>query len=346
MKMSAFIVLLFVNTYGTAQPPKKVPTSSHYANRLWYTKPAINWNEALPLGNGRLGAMVYGSVRRHLSLNEQTLWSGGPRNWNNPDAKKYLPLVRQAIIEKKYRTADSLCKFMQGPYTESYMPMADLVISYEHIRDSNEYTRALNIDSALSIVQFSDREKKYTRTAFSSFPSQVIIYHDSCSVKGSVSFKAALSSKLHYSIEVIAPNHIVLRGKCPKHVEPAYYWRIKDEQAIQYDDKEGMRFEVHLMVKTNSGKISIRGYTIQVDDADAATLMISAATSYNGYDHSPGLKNGKDPSIMALKNIQDASLKSFGRLKQRHVGDYQPILDACSSTSVKALTKTYQPMSD
>lgn len=299
-----------------------------YATRLWYTKPAVNWNEALPIGNGRMGAMCYGGViHEKLSLNEQTLWSGGPRDWNNQGAKKYLPLVRAAVLQKNYRKADSLAKFMQGPYTESYMPLADMSLHYNEIADSSSYTRELNLDDALSRVRFSSEGRVYTRTAFASFPDKVIVYHDTCSVNGSVSFSVTLRSKLHYRVYVMAANHIVLKGKCPQHVEPAYLWKIKDDKAIQYAPHtggEGMTFEVHLLVKINSGRITNTGDAIQVTGADAATFIISAATSYNGYDKSPGM-HGKDPSVEASSTLGAAAARSFEELQARHIDDYQQI---------------------
>ncbi|MEO5888657.1 MAG: glycoside hydrolase family 95 protein [Ferruginibacter sp.] len=304
-------------------------TADHdYATRLWYTKPAINWNEALPIGNGRMGAMIFGGVtRERLQLNEQTLWSGGPRNWNNPTAKKYLPMVRKAVLEKNYKKADSLCKFMQGPYTESYMPMADVLITYKNLTDSTAYTRELNLDSALSKIQFSDHGNVYTRSTFASFPDQVIVYHDSCATKGMISFEVTLSSKLHYTLQVVAGNQVILKGKCPRHVEPVYLWKIKDDKAIQYadgDEGEGMSFEVRLAVKTNSGRIYTEGNSIRVEGANAATLVIASATSYNGYDKSPGLA-GKDPAMVANGYLAKAFVKSFDELQQNHIRDYQPI---------------------
>src|SRR6187431_2146714 len=144
----AICILLFCLFPAIGQ--KKARDKS-YASKLWYTKSSVNFNEAMPIGNGRLGAMIYGRViTEHIPLNHEDLWSGGPRNWNNPEAKKYLPLVREAALSGQYRKADSLSKFMQGPYTESYMPMADLQIQYERIKDSSNYSRRLSLDSALS----------------------------------------------------------------------------------------------------------------------------------------------------------------------------------------------------
>ncbi|MEO5682467.1 MAG: glycoside hydrolase family 95 protein [Chitinophagaceae bacterium] len=297
------------------------------STRLWYRQPAINWNGALPVGNGSMGAMIFGGVvKEHIPLNEQTLWSGAPHNWNNPEAKKYLPLVRAAVAAKNYKRADSLAKFMQGPYTESYLPLADLDIAYKNLKDSSNYLRELNIDSAISKTSFSSNGNKYTRTVFASYPDQVIVYHDTSEHRHSVSFSIQLSSKLHYNLQTIANNHIVLKGKCPKHVDPVYLWKIKDSAAIQYanDEKgEGMNFEVNLLVNANGGVVRCVNNIIQVEGASATTVIIAAATSYNGFDKSPGL-HGKDPAVQAAANSKLAAAKSYQQLLQNHLADYIP----------------------
>ncbi|MEP6724170.1 MAG: glycoside hydrolase family 95 protein [Bacteroidota bacterium] len=320
----AISLALFTHEGSVAQ---KIVGDTNYATRLWYRQPATNWNEALPVGNGRMGAMIFGGIKdERLQLNEQTLWSGAPRNWNNPGAKKYLPLIRDAVVQKNYKQADSLSKFMQGPYTESYLPMGDVLIHYNNINDSSSYSRELNIDNALSKVQFSNNGNVYTRTTFASFPDQVIVYHDTCTTKGMLSFTASLSSKLHFSVQKLSSGHIVLKGKCPMHVEPSYLWRIKDDKAIQYapDDKgEGMNFELHLLIKTTGGTISSNENSVTVSGADAVTFIIAAATSYNGYYKSPGLA-GKNPSVNANHDLTAAGMQSFEQLKERHIRDYQP----------------------
>ncbi len=323
-----FVPSCFILFAGNLRPIQKSTADTAYAARLWYKRPAVNWNEALPVGNGRLGAMIFGGVvNERLQLNEQTLWSGAPRNWNNSAAKRYLPLVRDAVGKKNYHAADSLARFMQGPYTESYLPMADVNIAYKNITDSSNYTRELNIDNALSKVGFSNNGNTYTRTAFASFPGHVIVYHDTCTARAAVSLSIQLSSKLHYSVQTAAPNHIILRGKCPQHVEPVYLWRIKDDAAIQYaKDKngEGMNFEVHLLVNTNKGTIRCINNIIEVEQADAATIIISAATSYNGFDKSPGL-HGKNPAVNASSDLNAAALTSYQQLLAEHIEDYQPV---------------------
>ncbi|MEP6749931.1 MAG: glycoside hydrolase family 95 protein [Bacteroidota bacterium] len=328
MKMQWLLLVIIFLCTSSVHPVKKIANNFAYATRLWYKHPAMNWNEALPVGNGRMGAMIFGGVlKEHLQLNEQTLWSGAPRNWNNPEAKKYLPFVREAVAAKKYKLADSLIKFMQGPYTESYLPMADLNIAYENIQDSSNYLRELNIDNAISKISFSSNGNRYTRTVFASFPDRAIVYHDTSEARNAVSFSIQLTSKLHYKLKTISVNHIVLKGKCPQHVDPVYLWKIKDSAAIQYakdENGEGMNFEVHLLVHANGGVVHCVNNIIHVEGANATTIIIAAATSYNGFDKSPGL-HGKDPAVQSSADIMLAATKSYQQLLQNHLTDYNPV---------------------
>src|SRR6202021_1630804 len=121
---------------------------------LWYRQPAEKWTDALPIGNGRLGAMVFGSVEsERLQLNEDTLWSGGPREWNNPGAKQHLAEVRRLVLEQQdYGGGDHECRQMQGPYNESYLPLANLHIKIEHAGPAQDYRRELDLGTAISRV--------------------------------------------------------------------------------------------------------------------------------------------------------------------------------------------------
>lgn len=314
------LLFLFHSMFTNAQNP---------VDKIFYYKPAINFNEAIPLGNGRMGTMIYGGVQsEYISLNEQTLWSGGPNiKWNNPEAKNFLPLVRAAALAGEYRKADSLSKFMQGPYTESYMPMADLQITYNNIHDSSGYSRSLQMDSAISEVVFTGNGIQHRRTAFVSYPAKLMVLRNEASRPGAISFTIKLSSKLHYFVKMINGNEIILTGKCPKHVEPAYLWRIKNEQAIQYAEDsmgEGMNFQVRLLVKHEGGKIYASDSTIKIEQATSTTILIAAATSFNGFDRSP-VKEGKDPAVACKKSLQVAGAKSYKQLLSAHVADYKPL---------------------
>ncbi len=272
-----------------------------------------------------MGAMIYGGVsEEHIQLNEQTLWSGAPREWNNPHAKQYLPLVRAATLAGEYRKADSLAKFMQGPYTESYMPMADLYIRYPSLNDSTDYRRGLRLGNATSSVQFSSGLVTYTRSLFASFPDKVIVLQQTATKKAAISFTAKLTSKLHFTIKRLDRNRIELTGKCPSHVEPAYLWKLPMEQAVQYaatPDGEGMNFTLQLLILNEGGNIYTTDSTIVVERADKVTMLLAAATSYNGYDQSPGL-HGIDPTPIVRTTMAKAEVKTYSDLLSRHVRDY------------------------
>ncbi len=306
-----------------------VVNAQNPADVIFYNKAAVNFNEAIPLGNGRMGAMVYGRVQsEYISLNEQTLWSGGPNiKWNNPDAKNYLPLVRAAALAGEYKKADSLSKFMQGPYTQSYLPMADLQITYTGIDDSSNYRRSLDLDSAICHTVFTDHGIRHLRSAFVSFPGRVMVLRNTASKPGAISFSIKLSSKLHFFVKIINGNEIILTGKCPQHVEPGYLWRIKDPEAIQYapdQTGEGMTFEIRLLVKNEGGKIYADDSTLRVEHATSTTVLITAATSFNGFDRSPG-KEGKDPSVECKRNLLAANARRYSQLLLEHVADYKPL---------------------
>ena len=132
--------------------------------RLWYEKPAAAWVEALPIGSGRLGAMVFGGPRaERLALNEDTLWSGGPRDWNNPDARSWLPKMRAAVLAGRYVEADALAKKMQGPYNQSYLPLGDLLVDFELAGEVEGYARARSTSIGRSPPRPSGRAGSRTR---------------------------------------------------------------------------------------------------------------------------------------------------------------------------------------
>ena len=141
---------------------------------LWYKQPAAAWTAALPIGNGRLGAMVFGGIaEERLQLNEDTLWSGAPRDWNNPNARQHLAEVRRLVMEQQdYAAADQVCRKTQGPYTESYLPLGDLNIRMDHAAEVSRYRRELDLDTAISRVTYRIGDAEYAREAFASDPTR------------------------------------------------------------------------------------------------------------------------------------------------------------------------------
>ncbi len=293
---------------------------------LWYTKPAESWQEeALPVGNGRLGAMVFGGVTiERLALNEDTLWSGGPKDWNNPKAKYVLPKVRRAIFQGRFTDADMLCHQMQGPYNQSYLPLGDLYLDFQGHAEATEYRRALDLDEAVATVRYKADGATYTREVFASFTDQVIVVRLACDRPGQISFTARLDSLLRHSTATLATNRLVLSGKCPKHVDPDYLGVKPDSIQYAEEEGEGMIFEVHLMVLPEGGALTRGEHSLHVAGADSATLLLSAYTSFNGFDKSPGFE-GIDPRAQAVKTLDAASQKGYEALLQAHLNDYQPL---------------------
>ena len=184
---------------------------------LWYEKPAAKWVEALPVGNGRLGGMVFGGAgQEHLQFNEDTLWSGAPRVWDNPDAHAVLPQVRRALFAGDYAHADQLCRQMQGPYNESYQPMGDLFLDFANAAEPvTDYRRALDIDSAIAAVHYRVGDAVFEREVFASFPDQVIV----------VRLTSAPPGKLTFTTRLTSPHPHTATGSRRKETPPAAFNR-------------------------------------------------------------------------------------------------------------------------
>ncbi|ULT56729.1 glycoside hydrolase family 95 protein [Neobacillus drentensis] len=290
--------------------------------KLRYDRPARSWNEALPIGNGRLGAMVFGGVEKeHLQLNEDTLWSGTPKDTNNPKAKEMLAEVRKLIVDEKYVEADRVCRGMMGPYTQSYLPLGDLHLQFYHGDTFHSYERSLNLQSGTVHVDYKVGNVHYTREMFASFPDQAMAIRLTASKPGFLHFSVNLGSSLKFTT---APDQdqFVLSGICPEHVDPSYY---HSDDPIQYGDPdktEAIKFEGRIGVNAEDGCMHVDQDGLHVTEATTVTLHFSAATSFNGYDKSPGL-DGKDPSLAAKAFLERAMAKSFEELKHSHMEDYQ-----------------------
>ncbi|HZI24811.1 MAG TPA: glycoside hydrolase family 95 protein, partial [Chryseolinea sp.] len=292
---------------------------------LWYKQPARNWNEALPIGNGRLGAMIFGNaIDEIIQLNEETLWSGGPVNTNpNPNAPQYLPEIRKALFNQEYAKAEELSKKMQGLFTESYEPLGDLKLKYQLNGEPTDYYRDLNISTAMATTRFKVRGVEYRRELFVSQPQQVLIIRVTTSQKGALNFDVKTSSPLYFRNKVISNAEMAMQGKAPSHTDPSYMQTM--EQPVVYNDPtgcRGMRFDLRVRVKNLDGKVVSTDSGLQISDATEVLLFISAATSYNGFDKCPD-SNGKNENKLVEQYLHDAWPLSFEQLKKNHIDDYQ-----------------------
>ncbi|MGI8636753.1 MAG: glycoside hydrolase family 95 protein, partial [Segetibacter sp.] len=305
--------------------------------KLWYQQPASVWTEALPVGSGRLGAMVFGKVNEELiQINESTLWSGGPVKTNvNPDAHNYLPQIREALLkEQDYKKADSLERKMQGLFTESYMPLGDLVIKQNFKEGTpTAYCRDLSLKDAVTTTKFTIDGTTFTRAIFISAPDQVIVIRLTCDKPKQLNFSASAKSILHYQNMVAANNELVLKGKAPAHVDPSYYNDPGREPVVYADTTEcyGMRFQLRIKAVTNDGNVQTDTTGIHVTNASEVILFLTAASSFNGYDKCPD-KDGKDENKLAQGYLEKAVRKPYQLLLNNHVADYQKYFNRFSFT--------------
>ncbi len=333
MKISHPIIALAILSFGIRVSAQQMRTARRPI-KIWYDHPAAKWTEALPIGNGRLGAMVFGRAREELiQLNEGTLWSGGPVKVNvNPEAASYLPLIRDALFNHAdYAAADSLAHKMQGLYSESYMPMADLLITQD-LKGNQPVSlyRDLDISTAIATTRFSAGGITYTREVFSSAPDQVIVIRIRSSRPGQVNLVAGMKSLLHFQIVPASANELLLRGKAPAHVDPNYYNDHKEP--VVYTDTtgcNGMRFQVRIKAISKDANMTTDSTGIHITHGSDVLLLLSAATSFNGFDKCPD-KDGKDENQLAADYLQKASARSFSALLQRHLADYRHFFDRVS----------------
>ncbi len=289
---------------------------------LWYSQSAKDWNEALPIGNGRLGAMIFGRAGDELiQLNEQTLWTGGPVNPNpNPDAPKYLQPVRNALFKDSIGQAVKLLRKMQGPNTEMYQPLGDIILKQQLNGEVSNYYRDLNISNATATTRFTVNGVEYTREMFSSAPDQVIIIRLKASQPKALSFSVGVNHELKFSRMITSDNELVLKGKA----------RITNDERRNpkpfiYEDslhQDGMRFQFRIKAVTKDGVVSHTDSILTISNATEVLLYVSAATSYNGFDKYPD-KDGKDEEKIAKQFLQTSLKKDYKQLLDAHVKDYQ-----------------------
>lgn len=295
-------------------------------DKLWYDSPAKTWVEALPIGNGHLGAMVFGRTGKELiQLNHTDFWSGAPKDWNNHNAAQYFPEVKALMKQKKYAEAEELSKKLQGAFTQSYQPLADLTMTFSDTTQIGEYYRDLDLNTSTTHVRYSTPKATYERELLVSFPDKAMAMRLTANGGRSLGFTIGASSLMKNKVWIDG-NILKIRLKAPKHVEPNYRGGFKPEEAVQYDDwnGEGMEAEVWVQIKSATGKVSVKDNQLVLENASEAEVYVVAATSYNGRFKSPGLE-GLEPSKQAGEWMRLASGRSYESIRKMHYQDYHAL---------------------
>lgn len=313
---------------------------------IYYKQPARNWNEALPVGNGRLGVMTFGRVNEELlQLNEETLWSGGPVEKNpNPDAIKHLPAVREALNREEYETASKELQKIQGLYTEAYQPLGDLLIKQPFDAQPSAYFRDLDLQNATAHTQFTIEGVTYSRELFVSAPDQVIVLRLTASQKGKLNFSASTKSPHPLLKQITGKNELSMRGKAPAHADPNYV--NYNAKPVYYEDPsgcKGMRFDWRVKVQTTDGKVTADTSGLSISNATEAILLITAATSFNGFDKCPD-SQGRDEKALVESYLKKASAKSIELIRKAHIADYQKYFNRVKLTLGQSGEAAFLPM--
>jgi len=287
--------------------------------------PARIFEEAFPMGNGRIGATLYGGISgERIMLNEATLWGGGPVDPSmNPDAYRHLPAIRQALFNEDYRLADSLVRHLQGKFSESYAPLGDLYIRLGTEGEAREYIRELDIRDGLSTVTYEMDGTIYRREMFVSHPDQVVVIRLEAAGDHPLEFRLGASSKLSHRVSA-GDGKLFLNGYAQVHAEPNYRGDLPD--AIVFEEGRGTRFCVVTQVRETDGTVEATGNELIIRDATEVVLIAAVETSFNGFDRDPSA-HGKNEDSIARQRIGAVSGLSYNDLLQRHREDFRGYFD-------------------
>ena len=283
---------------------------------LWYRQPATAWLQALPLGNGMIGAMVFGGVpQERIALNESTFWSGRPHDYDNPEAFKYFPQIRDLVFADKFQEAEKMANdhFWGIPNSqEAYQPIGDLLLSFA---DANvtDYRRELNMETGIAKVSYRQGDAVITRETFVSWPDKVLVTRISSDKPGKVNFGAQFKGP-YLETNVAGKNSLVMDGtwKGPFSAPPTGMNGL-----IARTEGKGLHYEAALNARLEGGQSEASGDTLKIQNADAVTLVMSIATSFVNYQDISG-----DPVTRCKKALDAVADKDFSTLYRRHVDDF------------------------
>lgn len=292
------------------------------AMKLWFDKPASQWVEALPVGNGRLGAMVFGGVVEEcIQFNEDTLWTGKPHEYHHEGAVKFLPILRQLLWEGKQREAEELAmrEFMSVPLRQkAYQPFGDLRLRFDGHEKATDYRRELDLDAAVVRVRYRVGDVTYERQVFASHPDRVIVMRIAADKRGRVSFTGKMDSP-----------HASARCRAVNGEQLALFGQVQ---------ADGLKFEARLRVVADGGRVVVQEDEVVVENADAATLLLAAATSFKNFRDISA--NPAQRCEATLKAVRD---KKFDAILKAHMEDHRRLfrrvsLDLGSSDAVNEPT--------
>lgn len=321
--------------------------------KIWYDKPAKAWTEAIPIGNGYMGGMVFGGIEQErIQLNEGTLYSGDPDyTFKNISVRKTYPEVKALLDEGKYKEAQEFIqKNWLGRAQECFQPMGDIWMDFDHQGEVKDYQRSLDLENSTVKVTYQIDGVTYTREYFASYPDHLIAVKISADQPRKINLNLHLSTPHEPTEKVFEDKtQLVLQGKAPgialrrsfdqvisagdQYKYPELFEKdgsLKpDAQNVLYDEDIfglGMAFDTRVMTRNQGGNVEFNETSISVSDADEVVFLITSATSYNGFDKSPAFE-GVDEAAKSKEILESIQSKSYEDLYQSHVEDYQNLFN-------------------
>ena len=324
MKHLLFTIALAVAGVPNSQAAGHT-TKSVLPNKLWYDKPAYAFEESLPLGNGKLGALVYGGANNDsIQLNDITLWTGTPVDPNEGgESYKWIPKIREALFKEDYKTADSLQHYVQGHNSEYYQPLGMINIQDRNSGEFTEYYRELNLDNSLATIRYKRNGVEYTKEYFASHPDKMIAIKLSASQKGAINSDISLTSLIPHQVKA-SNGQLTMTGH------------------VLGEENNSTHYCAILQVKNTDGKVWQSDSTLHLKDVSEAVIYLVNETSYNGFDKHP-VKEGAP----YIENVADDTWHlvnfTYEELKQRHIADYKLLFDRVRFNLKDAKFDTQRP---
>ena len=301
--LKAALALGVVSPFARTQ--SKQAADQNADQELWYSKPAERWLEALPVGNGRLGAMVYGGVQlERIALSESTAWSGAPATGEvNPGALSHLHEIRQLFFSGKYEEAQALCgKYLPG-HSKNFgtnLPLPELQLYFDGIGEAKAYRRSLNIEEAIADVSLRSDGMLFRREVFASHPDHVLAIRLTCSGPENVAFRMEFGrSILPSTVSTSGRDNLIFDG---------HAW-----ERMHSTGHDGVALQIRAQVIAEGGMVTSAEQAMEVRGANAATVLVAVGTSFHG----------GNPEQLCMQALQGAAGKTFAQIRRTHIADYQ-----------------------
>ncbi len=307
-----------VNSVGLKSAPSRESSTAQKRDMvLWYRQPGEKWLEAMPIGNGYMGGMVFGGIREErIALNESSFWSGGPHDYNDTNAINYFLKIRDLVFTGKFQEAEKMADdhFWGIPKAQqAYEPIGDLLLKFDGAESVQDYRRELDMETGVAKVSYKVGDAVFTREVFMSYPERVMVVRISSDKPGRVTVEAELKSPF-LDTTAAAPDRLVMDGSWKK-VGSETNWLIAPAEG------RGLSFETAMLARPEGGMSQMTTNSLRIQGADAATFILAIATSYVNYTNISG-----NPAAICEQILSRSAEKDYPTLLHRHENDFRGLM--------------------